>query len=74
MNFKSILDLAVLKVSKKLIIKNTLEKNDAFVIMPTGGGKSMCYQLPALISEGCAIVVSPINSVDEKSSGCYTRF
>ena len=42
------------------IIKNLLEGNNSFVIMPTGGGKSLCYQLPAIILDGTALVISPL--------------
>ena len=42
------------------VIHNILKKKDTFVIMPTGGGKSICYQLPALINDGTAIIVSPL--------------
>ena len=57
---KKYFGFSTFKGQQEEIIKNLLEGKDIFVLMPTGGGKSLCYQLPALISEGTAIVVSPL--------------
>ncbi|MCQ2262937.1 MAG: DNA helicase RecQ [Bacteroidales bacterium] len=57
---KKIFGFSQFKGNQLEIIKSLLDGNDCFVIMPTGGGKSMCYQLPALMSEGTAIIISPL--------------
>lgn len=59
-SLKSYFGFDQFKGEQELIIQNVLDGRNTFVIMPTGGGKSMCYQLPALMSAGTAIIVSPL--------------
>jgi len=57
---KSFFGFSKFKGTQEVIIENLLKGNDTFVVMPTGGGKSLCYQLPALYKPGTAIIVSPL--------------
>jgi ATP-dependent DNA helicase RecQ len=59
-SLKSFFGFEKFKGNQEKIVKSILNRQDTFVIMPTGGGKSLCYQLPAILNEGTAIIVSPL--------------
>src|SRR5690554_4993990 len=71
---KRIFGFTSFKGEQKVVIESLLEGNDTFVIMPTGGGKSLCYQLPALVLPGCAIVVSPLISLMKNQVDAIRNF
>lgn len=60
---KNVFNLDEFRANQKEIIQGCLEKKDIFVLMPTGGGKSLCYQLPALMDSGTTIIISPLLSL-----------
>lgn len=71
---KSFFGFSSFKGNQEAVIQNVLDNNDSFVIMPTGGGKSLCYQLPALMVEGTAIIISPLIALMKNQVDAIRRF
>ncbi len=73
-DLKKVFGFENFKGNQEAVIRNLLAGNDTFVIMPTGGGKSLCYQLPAVITPGTAIIISPLISLMKNQVDAMRQF